>query len=182
VAADRAYDALMPADVETGTPRRSARGPVLVGVAALVIAITGASLAAASTRQLSHRDDLASMRQQALAAARQIAVDFSAYDYRHLQQDFNRVLSESTGSFKSQFATQSAGVQDVIVKVKAVSTAEVASAGVVSAGPRGATVLVAVNRTVTNTSAPHGQSDSFGLQIVLTHLHGRWLASLVKPL
>jgi Mce-associated membrane protein len=158
------------------------RGPMLLGTAALVVALTGSALTAVGSGQLSHRDDSSSLRQQALAAARQIAVDFSAYDYRHLQQDFNRVLAESTGSFKSEFATQSAGVQDVIIKVQAVSTAEIASAGVVSAGHSGATVLVAVNRTVKNTSAPNGQSDSFGLQIILTRLKGRWLASQVKPL
>ena len=92
-------------------------------------------------RELSHRDHTSSLRQTALAAGRQIAVDFSAYDYRELQQDFNRVINESTGGFKSDFQRQSATVQDIIVRVKAVSTAEVASAGVVSVTPTAATVI-----------------------------------------
>jgi hypothetical protein len=35
---------------------------------------------------------------------------------------------------------------------------------------------------VTNTSAPNGQSDSFGLQLTLRHIGGRWLASKIQPL
>ena len=159
-----------------------ARVAVLVGTGALVLSTAAAGLAAVGARQLSHREDRASIREQALAAGRQIAVDFAAYDYRHLQQDFDRVISESTGSFKKQFATSSQGLQDLIIKAKTVSTAEVKSAGVANAGPRSATVLVAVDRIVKNTSAPQGQPDSFGLQIALRLIDGHWLASAVKPL
>ena len=172
----------MPGARDTEAHTRGQRGPVPIGAAALVIAVAGSSLAAVGARQLSHRDHTSSLRQTALTAGRQIAVDFSAYDYRELQQDFNRVINESTGGFKSDFQRQSATVQDIIVRVKAVSTAEVASAGVVSVTPTAATVLVAVNRTVKNTSAPNGQSDSFGLQLNLQRDHGRWLVSRVTQL
>jgi Mce-associated membrane protein len=168
-------------DIETHT-RGTARVPVLVGAAAVVVALTGSALAAVGAGQVSRSGDRTSLRQQVLAVGRQIAVDFSAYDYRHLKQDFDRVVSESTGGFRTEFQTSSAGLQDVIIKIKAVSTAEVASAGLVSASPTDATVLVAVNRRVTNTSAPNGQSDSFGLQISLRHIGGRWLASRIQPL
>lgn len=158
------------------------RVPVLVATAAVVVGLTGSALAAVGVRQVSHSDGRASLRQQVLATGRQIAVDFSAYDYRHLKQDFDRVINESTGGFRTEFQTSSTGLQDVIIKIKAVSTAEVASAGLVSASPTEATVLVAVNRNVTNTNTPNGQSDSFGLQITLEHLGGRWLASRIQPL
>ncbi len=158
------------------------RGSVLIGTGALVLCTAAAALAGVAAKQLSGREHSASYRDGALAAGRQIAVDFAAYDYRHLQADFKRVVGESTGTFKSQYASQSAGVQDLIVKAKAVSTAEVASAGVVDAGPRNATVVVALNRSISNTSVPNGQKDSFGVQIDLRHIGGRWLASKVTPL
>jgi Mce-associated membrane protein len=158
------------------------RASVLVGTGALVFCTAAAALAGVAANQLSGREHTASLRQQALAAGRQVAIDFAAYDYRHLQADFKRVVSESTGSFKSQYASQSAGVQDLIIKAKAVSTAEIASAGVVDSGPKAATVLIALNRTVTNSSVPNGQKDSFGVQIELRHIGGHWLASQVKPL
>jgi Mce-associated membrane protein len=162
--------------------KQGARASVLVGTGALVLCTAAAALAAVAAKQVSDREDKASVREQVLAAGRQIAVDFAAYDYHHLQQDFNRVVSESTGSFKSQYATQSAGVQDLIIKAEAVSTAEVASAGVVDASTRTASVVVAVNRTISNTSVPNGQKDSFGLEIQLRLIGDRWLASQVKPL
>ena len=163
-------------------PDSTARLPVMVGSAAVVVALAGSGLAVAGVRQLSHSADRSALRQQVLAVGRQIAVDFSAYDYRHLQADFNRVINESTGGFRSEFQTSSQGLQDVIIKIQAVSTAEVASAGLVSASSTQATVLVAVNRTVKNTNAPNGQNDSFGLQITLQHIGGRWLASKIQPL
>lgn len=164
------------------TNMTSARGFVLVGTGALVLCTAAAGLTAVAAKQVSDRADTTSQRSQALAAGRQIAIDFAAYDYHHLQQDFNRVVGESTGSFKAQYSSQSAGVQDLIVKAQAVSKAEIASAGVVDAGPHSATVVVAVNRTISNTSVPKGQQDSFGLQISLRLVNGRWLASQVKPL
>lgn len=155
---------------------------MLIGTGALLLCTAAAALSALAAKQVSDREHTASTREQALAAGRQIAVDFAAYDYRHLQADFKRVVSESTGAFKSQYATQSAGVQDLIIKAKAVSTAEVASAGVVNAGPRAATVVVAVDRTISNSSVPNGQKDSFGVEITLRLIGGHWLASEVKPL
>jgi Mce-associated membrane protein len=160
----------------------TSRASVLIGTGALVLGTTAAALAAVTASQVSRGEDSSSLREQALSAGRQIAVDFAAYDYRHLQADFKRVVGESTGSFKSQFASQAAGVQDLIVKAKAVSTAEIASAAVGDAGPRTAVVVIAINRKITNTSVPNGQKDSFGLQIQLRRIDGRWLASQVKPL
>lgn len=155
---------------------------VAVATGALVAAVLAAGLAALGVRQVSRSEDGAGARADALGAARQIAIDFAAYDYRHLDQDFQRVAGESVGSFRKKYLSSSAGVQDLIVKAKSVSTAEVASAGVVEADGTSATVVLAVNRTVKNTSVPNGQTDSFGLQIVLLHRNGHWLASEVTPL
>jgi Mce-associated membrane protein len=179
----RTYDALTADPLSRSSMSdKTARAAVLVGTAALVICTTAAALAGVAAKQLSGGEKSSSLREQALAAGRQIAIDFAAYDYRHLKDDFNRVENESTGGFKSNYASQSAEVQDLIIKAKAVSTAEIASAGVVDAGPRSATVVIALNRTVTNTSAPSGQKDSFGVQIDLRHISGHWVASKVTPL
>ncbi|MDQ1696054.1 MAG: Mce-associated rane protein [Frankiaceae bacterium] len=155
---------------------------VAAAVGCLVVGVAGSALAAFGARQVSRSADVSAIREQALGAARQIAVDFAAYDYHHLARDFQRVADESTGAFRKDYLTQSAGVQDLIQKAKSVSIAQVAGAGVVEADAARATVVLAVNRTVKNTSVPNGQTDSFGLQITLLHLHGQWLASDVKPL
>jgi Mce-associated membrane protein len=166
---------------------RSVAVPVTAAAAALAFlaALATAVLVAHASRANANTQSGAgtgAVAEQALAAARQIAVDFAAYDYRHINQDFNRVATESTGTFHQQYLTQSAGVRDLIVKAKAVSTATVTGAGVVESGPARVTVVLALNRIVKNTSVPAGQQDSFGLQLVLVHQGGRWLASQVTPL
>jgi Mce-associated membrane protein len=154
----------------------------LLSAVALVIAVGAAVLAALTARQMSDAEHDASVRDGALAAGRQIAVDFAAYDYRHIAEDFKRVADESTGKFHEQYLSQSAQAHELIVKAKSVSTAEVASAGLVSADDKRATVVVALNRTIDNVSLEQPQNDSFGLEILLLFQRGRWLASEVNPL
>lgn len=161
----------------------AARGvPRAVVVALAVVAVSTTAITAAGAVKLSDHDTAQDLRNQVLGAARQIAVDFAVYDYRHIDADFTRVANESTGKFKSQFVTQSAGVRELIIKAKAVSKAEIAAEGLVEASSGRASVVIALDRTVTNTSAPNGQRDSFGLEIDLLRVHGKWLASGVKPL
>jgi Mce-associated membrane protein len=161
----------------------AARGvPKSAIVALAVVAVCATAATAAGAVKLSDHNQTKALRSEALASARQIAVDFAVYDYRHIDADFNRVANESTGKFKSQFVTQSAGVRQLIIKAKAVSNAEIAAEGLVEAATNHASVVVALDRTVTNTSAPKGQRDSFGLQIDLLRVNGKWLASGVKPL
>jgi Mce-associated membrane protein len=147
----------------------------------VLIAVAGAVLAALTALQMSDAKHESSVRDGALAAGRQIAVDFAAYDYRHIAEDFKRVADESTGKFHENYLSQSAQAHDLIVKAKSVSTAEVASAGLVSANEDRATVVVALNRTIDNVSTKQPTNDSFGLEIVLLVQRGRWLASEVNP-
>lgn len=151
-------------------------------VALAVVAVCATAATAAGAVKLSDHNQTKALRSEVLASARQIAVDFAVYDYRHIDADFTRVANESTGKFKSQFVTQSAGVRQLIIKAKAVSNAEIAAEGLVEAATNHASVVVALDRTVTNTSAPKGQRDSFGLEIDLLRVNGKWLASGVKPL
>lgn len=164
-------------------PRDSRRrGPLFVALLAMAVAVAAAGLAALTVRTVSRSQASASASAEALAAGRQIAVDFAAYDYRHIAEDFKRVADESVGKFHQQYLTSSTGLRDLIVKAKAVSKAEVASAGVVDAGDSHATIVVALNRTLTNTDTPQPQDGALGVEITLVRQNGRWLASDVKPL
>src|SRR3954467_2888980 len=149
---------------------------------ALVVASAGAALAAVGARQASDQHELSKARGKALAAGRQIAIDIASYDYRTIDRDFTRVSNEATGKFLSDFSTQSAGVRDAIVAVKATSTAQVASAGTVNVSLNSAQAIAALHRTVTNTQAPKGSNSAFGVQLFLVKQGGHWLASQVNPL
>lgn len=157
---------------------------VAAGVTAAVVAVGGGALAAVQAHQLSDRSAVAakvSRQNVALAAGRQMAVDFLAYDYRHIDADFTRVVGDSVGALAKDFATQSASVRDLIVKAKAVSTVTVAGAALVAASATTARVIVSLDRTIVNTSAPKGQSNAVDLELDLVKQHGRWFASAVKP-
>ena len=169
-------------------PTTSAAGTGLRGLAvvvaslAAVVALAGALFAAFNTRQVSANAARDDEQKQVLGVAQQIALDFAAYDYRHLAADFKRVADESTGTFHTQYLSGSTELATLIVKAKAVSTAEVVGAGISHLGPRGATVVLALNRKITNTSAPSGQTESFGIKMTLQRTGDSWLASQVTPL
>jgi len=160
-----------------GSPQaRRLRGVALL---AAVVGVGAGALTAASADRLSDDRSRTDVADEALAAARQVAVDFSSYDYRHLAEDFKHVADESVGRFHADFLKQSTGVQDLIVKAKAVTTAQAASAAVVSSSPRQATVLVAVTRTL-QSKGHDPQTESYGLEITVVRQGGRWLASDLK--
>ena len=153
---------------------------VLAGIhLAVVLGVGAGALTAESAGHLSDRHDRDAVAEAALAAARQVAVDFSSYDYRHLAEDFKRVADESIGAFHKEFLKSSTGVEDLIVKAKAVTTAQAASAAVVSSSSRQATVLVAVTRTL-RSEGNEPTTDAYGLEITVVHQGGRWVASDLK--
>jgi Mce-associated membrane protein len=167
-------------------PATARRGPAalpaLLAVGAVVIAVVGAVLAAFSVRQVSAANRATDDRAAALAAARQIAVDFAAYDYRRLAEDFKHVADETVGKLHQQYLTGSTGLQDQIEKVQAVATAEVTASAVTSVSASQATVLLSLDRLVKTKQQPNGQSESVGLQMVLVHRGGQWLASELAPM
>jgi Mce-associated membrane protein len=158
------------------------RRPLAVAAFVLVAAVLAAVLTALSARAVSQSAAETSVSDGALAAGRQIAVDFAAYDYRHIAEDFKRVADESVGTFHDKYLSSSTGLHDLIVKSKSVSTAEVASAAVVSATPNRATVVVALNRTIDNKQIAEPAHDSLAVQLSLVRRGDRWLAANLDTL
>ena len=134
-------------------------------------------LAAVLGRQGLDQRAQAQDRADALAAARQVAVNFSTLDYRHFDQDIARVTSGATGSFRSDFAGQATQIKQVVVADKSTSTGQVGQVALVSSSPTSARALVVLDATVTNTSATSPTARHYRVQLDLTKVHGRWLAS-----
>ena len=79
------------------------RGPLILAWALsvlLVVALAGATLSIVALRRQS--DDEAE-REGAMKAGRQLALDFTTYDYKTWDADPKRVLDDSTGQFKQEF-------------------------------------------------------------------------------
>ncbi len=118
--------------------------------------------------------------QDILAAARQLALNFTSLDYRHYDQDSKNVLNLATGDFRQQFASQTSNLTQLVTSNKSVSEGQVLDAGIARADAKSASVLVAVDSKVTNVSAPQGQARNYRLQVDLVLQGGRWLTSNVE--
>jgi Mce-associated membrane protein len=117
----------------------------------------------------------------ALAAGREAAVAFTSYDYRHIDDDLDRVASRSTGDFRQQFTKALGALSAAIKKAHGVSRGEVSQAGLVRSSAESAVVMAAVDASITNRSTQGGSTRRYRLQITLALVDGDWLISDISP-
>jgi Mce-associated membrane protein len=154
-----------------------------VVIAGFVVIVVLGALTAAAIHTTQNRSSSGSAdRTTLLAVGGQLAVDFTSFDYRHLNADFEATAKRATPAFASTYLKQSKSVASVITKAKAVSTSQVVASGVKSSSATNAVVLVAINDLTKNTQSPKGTTQYFRMQITLVHQNGKWLASQVEPL
>ena len=167
---------------EPNTPERRAGALVAVAVAA-VVAVLVAGLAAVAATRTSHRTAVDTAGENALDAATSAVATVLSYDYRHLDQDFRTAESRLTPRFRKQYiATTAKGVQPLADKYKAISTAQVTSAGLVSATPDRVTVLVFVAQTVTNSQLTAPRLDRSRINVTMARTGGHWLIDGLSPI
>jgi len=146
---------------------------------ALVVAVVFLTLTQLS---LNRTTSLNSARTSALAAAQSYAVDLASYNYQHLNQDFGKVLAESTPTFKQDFTQSSEALKSAFVRYDASASANVVAAGLVSATTSRAVVLVFLNQTVKNTLQRTNPTTESRVEITLLRSGGRWLIDEVTLL
>ena len=130
----------------------------------LVVALAAATLSVVALRSQQTQD---SERAGAMQAARQLALDFTTYNYESWDADAKRVLDDSTGQFKEEFAAGSNSVKTEVVTNKATSKGDVKEAAVVSNDKDSAQVLVIVNAVVTNTASKDGVQRRYRIKLDL---------------
>jgi Mce-associated membrane protein len=125
---------------------------------------------------------LADARSQALAAARQECVNFVSISAAGVDADLKRIADGATGQFKDEFTQDTAQVKAAVTQNKVDSHGSVLRAGVVSADRRSAVVLVAVDATVKNSSAPDGRLSHYRIQVNMARdaASGRWLVAQLQ--
>ncbi len=112
-----------------------------------------------------------------MQAARQLALDFTTYNYDSWDTDAKRVLDDSTGQFKEEFAAGSNSVKTEVQTNKATSKGDVKEAAVVSNDKDSAQVLVIVNAVVTNTASKEGVERRYRIKLDLVRESSRWLTA-----
>ncbi|WP_422396965.1 hypothetical protein [Streptomyces gobiensis] len=119
-------------------------------------------------------------RQDIVAAARQMTVNFTSLNHRTYDKDSKNVLKSATGEFKEQFTAQTEELTKLVADNKSVSEGQVLEAGIVRADKDSARVLVVADSKVANVAVPEGEARNYRLQLDLVLKDGRWLTSNVE--
>lgn len=116
-----------------------------------------------------------------LAVARQEAQNFFTLDYRHIDENLDRVESIATGPFKQQFAKKRDQVKKAVVGKKLRLTATIPDNGTAIEYEHGyhAQVLVAVNAT-TRTETGGADNNRYRARVQLIRQNGNWRVSGVN--
>jgi Mce-associated membrane protein len=156
-------------------------GPLaaLIVAAALIAGLIGALVVAEVG--LARANALSDARNAALATATTFSTEISSYDYHHLDHDFKLATDHATARLRSDITAASARLEPVFVKYQATAVGRVVGAGVSDATTDRATVVVLVDQTLTNSSAPTPRLDRNRLVLTLTHSNAGWLVDRVDP-
>lgn len=151
-------------------------------VAVIVVLIATGVLAGIGLRHVSHAKSIDHERTQVALLAGKYAVGFTSVDYRHLQADFAAAAKNATPDFAKKYLQTVQVFAPLYTKGQVVQTTSVDLAGVSSITPSSAVVLVALKGVATNTKTKIGTQQLFRMQITLSKIGNRWLASGVVPL
>jgi Mce-associated membrane protein len=151
---------------------------VIMGFVAVALAVA----LALTLMALGNRNAVGQARTSALASARTYAAELASYNYRTLSHDFGLVVSHSTPAFRHSFIQTSNALKKTLTQYHATAKAKVVSAGVVSASPTQADVLVFLDQTVSNTNAKTPSTDRSQVDLHLVKVNGNWLINTVTLL
>ncbi|MGH3560881.1 MAG: Mce protein [Mycobacterium sp.] len=127
-----------------------------------------------------HRKDVAAA--QALDAAKKFALVLTSMDSGNIDREFTAVLDGSTGEFKDMYTKSSAQLRQLLLENKAEAHGTVLDAAVKSASTDKVVVLLFIDQSVRNKTAPGPQLDRSRVSITMQKVDGHWLASEVKAL
>ncbi|WP_034270313.1 hypothetical protein [Haloechinothrix halophila] len=162
-------------DTATGVQDTARRGRGLVLVLALLAVV---SLGAAGTFGVLWWSERGqdTQRGEVLALAERIAVDVTTYDYRKIEQNFDRVVSQSTEKWAEVYRDErSEQLAEVIVDGKATSEGTVRDAGIAELTEDKAVVIAFVDQTITNVHTPQPRIDRNRMRLVLRKVDDEWL-------
>ena len=165
-------------------PRAALRGvrtwrptPRLLWILAAVLLLAAVAVTATLGRSVWQQQRDADNRAAALAAGRQIAVNFVTMNAASFDADTKRVLDESTGAFQKEYASTLAQLKPVVTANKTVSTVERAEASLVSSDDDSAKVIVGIVAPTSNASTPQADKKTYRLRLDLVKVGDAWKVS-----
>jgi Mce-associated membrane protein len=149
----------------------------LLTAAAVLLVVASVVLALVVHSHRVARSDLAQAREAALVASRQAILDLDALSADTIDADLARVVADATGTFKEQFTKSQATLKQLVVSRKTSSSGVIRAAAVVRSDTDTASVLVAVDRTVVDSTNKDGVVQNDRWKVSLEKHEGHWLVS-----
>ena len=103
-------------------------------------------------------------RQLLLAVGRQEALNLTTIDWRHPEDDVQRILDSATREFHDEFAARAPDFVDMVKKAQSTTVGTVTEAGIESVNGAEAQLLVAVTVKV-NTAGVEQDSRAWRMRI-----------------
>ncbi|MGB8407046.1 MAG: hypothetical protein WCE30_23595 [Mycobacterium sp.] len=157
-----------PLELETFVVAARSKTPVWAISAATLIVVLSLGLAGFGGWVMWHHHQVQTnqaaeqhRRAEFAAAAAQGVVNLMSLDYRHAQQDVQRILDGTTGDFKKDFEATAQDFVKVAESSKSVTEATVTATAVQAMTQDTATVLVAATTKVTNAASKDQQPRSW---------------------
>jgi len=152
-------------------PAGTVLGVAIVGFLVVVVVFTVKLIGVQS-------DD--SGRADALAAARQAAVNLTSFNFETAVEDVARLRDSTTPHFEKQFNNDQNAFIKLIRDGQVRTSGTVNEAGVVRYQPGSARVLVAVRASVQNTQVQQPDQRNYRMAMNMVLQNGKWLADSVE--
>ena len=150
--------------------RKRRLGRILKVLAAVIaIACTAALITLSVLMMISHRHQAAEQQRRAeyAAAARQSVVTLMSLDFNKAKDDVQRIIDNSTGTFKDDFKNQAEDFIKVAQDSKVITEVTVNATAVDSMTDDSAVVIVAATSRVTNSAGAQQEPRSWRLSVNL---------------
>jgi Mce-associated membrane protein len=148
--------------------------PRMVWALAAVALLASLALGATKGREWYAARQAQQANAAALAAAKQLAVNFVTVDYQHVDADTARVKGGATGDFLKSYSSSMADLKKVLVANKTVSSVERTEAAIVSGDRDSAVALVGVVAPTKNTAVPNGETKTYRMRLELRTVGDEW--------
>lgn len=114
--------------------------------------------------QVRHAENRA---EEMVQAARQGAISLTTIDHEHVDENVQRILDASTGSFRDDFEQRAQPFADAARKAQSKSVGTVTGSGVESAGGDEGQVLVAMTVMTSNRGVPERLPKAWRIRVTV---------------
>ena len=110
------------------------------------------------------------VRSEMVEAARQGAINLTTIDHEHVDEDVQRILDSSTGSFRDDFAARAKPFGEAARRAQSKSVGTVTEAGLESISGDEGRVLVAMTVMTSNRGVPEQQPQGWRMRVTVVRV------------